>query len=268
VTGATANQFRGSDRIVQFYSSVTAVNVTQLISAVVTVSGGVSYMIAGGDAQLYPTVKGPGARVAATYLPTHYDSVTTSLSTQYAESANGNDAWLLFANEAWVHQFSKGTATSLGAGLSLTRNSQPDGLIYYSVYPNFAAGITNTSLIGRNTILVGTSVASSPFIDPVLTLVDPRLSAGAFAGLKRGAFGAAVSGSTAVSLATHGENNGAFNAINGGANLSYLLATGFSVDGGVRESWQTFAGNASIPLSWAAYIGVTIGAQVPLSGAH
>jgi hypothetical protein len=270
-TGAAANQFRATDTIERFSSSVSTVSVTQLVSAVLTVNGGVWYMVTGTPGSqtnvLYPTVKGPGARIAAAYTPTHYDAVTTSVSTQYAESSDGSDAWLMFANEAWAHQLDKGTVTTVGAGLSLTRNSEPIGLIYYSIYPNFVLGITHTSLIGRSTLTFGLTASSSPYLDPVSVVVDPRISAGAFIGFHQDRFSSSLTGGTAISLATQG-NTGAFNALYGAFGMSYVLGSAVSIDSGVRASYQTFEGHTAIPLSLALYVGVTFGTLVHLNSSH
>lgn len=276
-TGNVANQIAADHTIVKFSSSVSAVNVSQLVSQTLTITGGAFYAIAGGDPVYYPTVQGPGARLAAAYLPTHFDSLTTSFTSQYAVQSSGrtvdgvattgNDSWLWFANEAWTHQFSKYLATSVGAGLSLTRNSLPDGTVYYTVFPNFLLGITDTVPIGRTTLTFGANASSSPYIDPVLALVDPRLSAAVFVAFRDGKFTTSAVGSSAISLQTR-EGNQTFDSLNGALNVAYLLATGVSVDGGVRASYQNYGGIESIPLSVAGYVGLTFGALVPISGGH
>jgi hypothetical protein len=268
---ALANQFRATNAVLPFASSVTTVGFTQLVSAVLTLSGGVSYQVSGDPTNqndiVYPVVKGPGARLAAAYTPTHYDTVTTSASTQYAASVNSNDAWLVFANETWTHQLDRNTAASFGAGLSLTRNSQPGPLVYYSIYPNFVVGINHASLVGRSTLTVGLNASSAPFLDPVLAQVDPRISTSAFVSFTRDKFSSSLSGGTTLSLATSGDN-GAFSAIFGAFGLRYALGTAASVDGGVRGTYQTFEGQTTIPLSLAIYAGITFGDIVPLNGTH
>ncbi|HWZ89372.1 MAG TPA: hypothetical protein VNW92_10995, partial [Polyangiaceae bacterium] len=168
-------------------------------------------------------------------------------------------------NEAWSHRLDPRTTTRLGSGLSLTRNSQPDGLIYYSVYPNFSAGITHSSLLGRSTLTLGSTLASAPYIDPVRALVDPSLTAAAFVGLGRDRFLSTLTAGSAVAVVTHG-NNGALNTVNGAFTVSYRLGAGFFVDSGLRAAWQTFGGLTTIPPSVAAFAGITMGAQVPLNG--
>jgi len=273
-TGGTSgttggNPLTGYNRPVTFVSSVTALTLNQSLSPVLTFTSGISYLVTGAvtpeERLYYPSVRGPGAQAGITYRASRDDGITTSASTQLATSSNGNRAWLLTATESWTHRLGRTTSTSLGSGLSLTRNSQPDGTIYYVVFPNFLASITNATKLGRSMLAFGGGVSSAPFIDPSRALVDPRLSANAFVGLSRDRFSATLTGYSGLSVATAG-NQGALNGVTGSFNASYRLAAFVSVDSGVRTAWQSFQGNTSVPLSFAFYAGLTFGLAVPLNG--
>lgn len=259
---------------VRYASSTTTLNAAQLMSAALTLSGGLYYTVSGqvGPKQddTYPTVRGPGAIVSARYLVTHHDALTTSVSTQFASSSGGgnvdsNNTWVLLANEGWAHLFDPRTTSSVTAGLSITRNSLHDGTIYYSIYPQFALSIMHVELLGRNTLTLGANVSSAPYIDPVRALADPGLGAGAFIGFIRDRFTSSLMGSSAVSLANHGGNTG-FNTINGSFNVGYRVGAALSLDSGIRAAWQTFGSDTKIPPSVAAYAGITVGSLIQLSG--
>ena len=268
---AATNASRAFDRPLTFASSATTLSLTHAVSAQLTLSGALSYFASGAVGEdrtdVYPSSRGPGALGAATYQANRHDAFATTVSTQFASSTNGNNGWLLLANESWRHQFSKGTASSLGSGLSLTRNSQPDGLIYYSVYPNFLAGISSSSSFGRSQLTVGTGLSSAPAIDPVRALVDPHVSANAYVNWSKDRFSSTVSGIGGLSLASGG-NNGALNSASGIFSVSYRLGDAVSTEGGVRAAWQSFAGTTSLPLSLGVYVGISVALSTQLAGAR
>ncbi|HET7543367.1 MAG TPA: hypothetical protein VFK05_26015 [Polyangiaceae bacterium] len=260
---------------ITFVSSVTTLNVNQLLSAVLSVSGGVSYFYSGsvGDdvpqgpanQQYYPTVKGPGAQVLVTYQPTHADSVTTSAFSQLADTSNGNRAWLLVGNETWTHRLTRQTNTTLGAGLSLTRNSQPNNLVFYSIYPNFQLSINHTSRLDRNVITLGAGASSAPFLDPVRGIVDPRVGTYAYAGLTKDKFSTSLNAYTGVQIGA-GNTGGVLNSASGTLNVSYRLGDAVWVDSGVRTAWQAYQGTAQVPISFGVYAGINVALSTPLHG--
>jgi len=264
-----ANTLQGFDRPLTFVSSVTSLTLNQVVSPVLTLTGGVSYLVSGavgaGQSAFYPTVRGPGAQASVTYGLTRNDRLSTGAFTQLATASTGNRAWLLSVTEAWTHRLGRATNGSLGSGLSITRNSQPDGLIYYSVYPNFLASIASSSRLGRSTVTFGGGVSSTPYIDPVRAAVDPRLSANVFTGLGRDKFSTSLSGSTGLAIATAG-STGALNSVSGAFNVSYRLGAAMSLDSGVRSAWQSFQGGTTVPISFAFYAGVSFGLALPLTG--
>jgi hypothetical protein len=258
------------DTPITYGSSTTALTVTELLSARLQLSGGINYMVSGalsdvpGDA--YPAVRGPGAQLATTYQPAPDDTFTTVAFSQLAYTSNGNRAWLLTGNEIWAHRLSRRTNGTLGAGLSLTRNSQPNHYIFYSVYPNFVLGINHKNRINRNQITIGAGASSAPFIDPVRGLVDPRVGTYAFAALTKDKFTTSLNGSTGLQL-TAGPTSGALNSVAGTLNFGYRFGDGVSVDSGVRSAWQAYAGTATVPISFAVYVGITLALVQTLHGA-
>jgi len=262
------------DRPLTFASSATSLNLNQRLSARLSMSGGVSYFVSGSidddPDQLYPTVRGPGALLTASYRPTLDDTFVTSVFTQFANTSNGNRAWLLTANESWAHRLSRRTLATLGTGLSLTRNSQPNGYEFYSLYPNFLVGINHLTRLGHSTLTVGGGASSAPFIDPVRGLVDPRVSTFVYAGFSKDKFWTTATASTGLQLVA-GTGSGALNSVTGALNVGYRLVEAVSVDSGVRTAWQGFSDQTTrttVPISVAVYAGITVGLAVPLRGRH
>ena len=273
---------------VKLGTSVSSVNFTHLLSAVSSLAGGVFYTVSGavGDDPYhsYPTIRGPGAFLTAGYRPNRNDNFSTTANTQFATSVaskstapnangapvvttnlGGNRAWLLTANENWTHRFSKETSTRLGAGLSLIRNSQPDGLISYTISPNFVLGVTYTSLVGRkSTLTLGSNVTVAPYIDPVQARADPNLGANVFASFNQNRFSSTLTAGTQIALVPR-DSTSTLNSMTSALTLAYALGVGLSLDGGMRAAWQSFSGSATIPPSVAAFAGFTVGAQIPLS---
>jgi hypothetical protein len=262
------------DRPITFASSTTAVNLSQRLSARLSLSGGLSYFISGSlsdvPTEAYPTVKGPGAQLSASYRPTLDDTFTTTVFTQFANVSNGNRAWLLTANEVWAHRFSRRTMGTAGSGLSLTRNSQPNGYEFYSLYPNFLVGLNHTTWLGRSVLTVGGGASSAPFIDPFRGLVDPRVSTFVYAGFNKKKFFTSATAATGLQLVA-GPGTGALNSVTGTLNVSYRLVDAVSVDSGVRTAWQGFTTQTTattVPISFAMYAGITVALAVPLRGRH
>jgi hypothetical protein len=271
------------DRPLTFVSGTAALNVNQLVSARLSITGGVSYFTSGSvdddPNSIYPTVRGPGAQVSAAYRPTYDDLFTTYVITQLADSGNGNRAWLLSANEVWTHRLSRDTKASLGTGLSLTRNSQPIGYVFYSIYPNFLASITNMTRIGHSVLTSGAGAYSSPFIDPARGLVDPRLGANVFTAYNKDRFTATASAATGLQL-TAGSGTGVLNTVTGVVNSSYRFGDALTLDSGVRWAWQALRGTTTVttaegtttyttvPVSLALYVALTVNLSVPLRGRH
>ncbi|MES1174354.1 MAG: hypothetical protein ABUL62_08490 [Myxococcales bacterium] len=272
-TGTTTttgtNQVRASSRVIAYATSTSDLIVNQAVSSVFGVSADVGYVVTGSiganASTDYPIVKGPRLLLAGNYQFTRHDVATTTLSVQYAGSSTGNNAWLALANEGWGHIIDRRTSTRFSAGISVTRNSQTDGLIFYSIFPTFNLSITRSAPLDKGALSYGTGVSSSPVLDTVRATVDPQLGFFAFLGWGKDRFAAALNANTALSLRQ--ENSvGALSSATSSFTMSYRLGANVSADTGVRAAWQRFEGNTTVPLSYAAFIGLNFAAALPISG--
>jgi hypothetical protein len=271
-TPSTA-QPRALSHAVLLQTFTTSVGITHRPSLATSVHFDASYVVQGGVGSAaqkdYPLVKGPVFNAAASDRLTGADRVTTSVSAQYAGSGQPNAfgiesrTWLTAANERLDHAFDAHTVGRVGAGISVTRNSQSDGLIGYSIYPTFDVGLTQASRLGGGHLALSIGVYSSPALDPVNVVVDPRVGALTSAGWSRDRFYSALAAATALSLAG-GHSEGALNSANGSFTTGYRLGAVVSVDGGVRATWQSYQGTTSLPLTWGAFIGINFVSSVLL----
>lgn len=257
-----------TDRNVQLFTETTTARVEQFISARLKLGGELGYLMTGAvresDRSSYPLVRGPRGQLFAAYRATRHDTLTSSVSSQYASLSMGNTAWVNVANEAWSHQFDARTSSTLAGGVSASRSSQPDGLVAWSIYPVFNANIGHVSRLGRGSLALGLSASSAPALDPIQGSVDPRLTLGALAALGQDRFSMALTVASAVALTTT-DGQSAFNSINSSLSAGYQLGAGFSVDSGVRALWQKFGGDTTIPASLVAFVGVTFGDSFALN---
>ena len=264
-----AAQIRARNGIITFATSSTTLSMTQQLSPVLKLNGELGYLITGSVGKNasadFPVVKGPRALAAASYSVTPRDAVTSSWSFQYAGSSTGVDSWVTVASEGWAHAFDLHTNGRVSGGLSMTRTSQPDGLIAYSIYPTFSSAISHATPLDRGTLSYGFSAGAAPVLDPVRALVDPRVNLLASLGWGRDRFSTSLSAGSLLSLDKQ-NTAGALSSASGALTLSYRLADALSVDGGVRTAWQRFEGQTTVPLSWAAFVGLTYGVSIPFNG--
>ena len=267
----TVNQVRAYDQVIRFATSSTNVGLSYTISPVLMFGAGVGYFVSGSvgkDSGVdYPLVRGPTGQAQLSYRFTPADDLTATVFTQYASASNGNNSWFVIAGESWGHAFDARTNARVGSGLSISRNSQASGFIFWSIYPTFSAMISRVIPEGRGAFAFGSSVATSPAIDPVRALVDPRLSWNGFAGWGRDRFSSSLTAGSAVSFAQQ-SNTGTFNSLFAALGFAYRLGKVVSVDTGVRGFWQSLKGQSTTPPSYAVFLGVTIGGAVPLTAQH
>lgn len=268
-TGVQApSQLHVLPQAIRFEAFTTSVGVTHRPSPAIALATVAGYSLAGGaDAAArvdYPLIVGPFFSVSASDRLTHADQVATTVSAQYA-GAPGSRTWLTLAGEKYEHAFGPRTAGRVGAGISITRNSQSDGLIGYSVYPTFDLAIGHSLDLAEGILTIGLTAFSSPALDPVRALVDPRLGGGANANWSRERFSLNASATTALSLLSQ-DSGGAFSSAYGVLAAAYRLGAGFSIECGLRSAWQSFEGQTVLPLTYAAFAAVAYGAQVPLNG--
>jgi hypothetical protein len=264
----TVNQLRAIGRVVDYGTSYTTAGFSQVVSPALLFGGSVFYLYAGAfgaGADVYPSVKGPGASATGTYRFTSHDGLATSLTTQYAQGSVGNNSVYLIANEAWSHVLDPRTTTLVGAGVSTFRNSLRDGTVSYSVFPTLNASINHVTPLKRSAVSFGANAVVSPVIDPVLATVNPRLSFAGFLGWSTKRFSTSATLGTAVSLGSYGKQAGTFNSINGSLGANYQLADAVSLNTGVRANWQSFQGFSNVPLGYAVFAGLSFAAVVPLS---
>ena len=108
-------------------------------------------------------------------------------------------------------------------------------------------------------------VAAGVQLDPIRAQVDPHLGANMGAGWGRDRVSFSASAGTSLSL-VGGSNSGTFNNANGSLGAAYRIGAALSTDCGVRGAYQSYGGQAVLPFTWAAFLGVTLGGSVPLNG--
>lgn len=261
------NQLRAPAQTLKYVTSSTNVTVNHLISSIWSAGGGVGYSVTGSpgaDSAQFPVSKGPVAEVHASDRFTHADAANLQVTTQLVSSSTGNNAWFMNGTGGWGHAWSLRTTTQVGSGVSVTRNSQVDGLIFWSIYPTFFASINHLVPEGRSAFSFGSAVASAPAIDPIRAAVDPRISWSVSANWALSRLSLGLNGGTAVSIAQQNDN-GAFNSVSAAFNAGYRLGAGFSVDSGLRGFWQSVAGRTTVPATYAAFLGIAFVAAVPVT---
>ena len=144
-TTSTSNpsQLHVLPNAIRLEAFTTSVAVAHRLSAATTLSGSAGYTVAGGADEAarvnYPLIVGPLFSVAVSDRLSRADQVATTVSAQYAVAPDSK-TWLTLAGEKCEHAFDQRTSGRVGAGLSVTRNSQSDGLIGYSIYPRSSSG--------------------------------------------------------------------------------------------------------------------------------
>jgi len=266
-----SQQFRASAKVIHYGSSTTNVGLASALSREVAVGANAGYTIAGGvgdsaDDPAYPLIHGAnvGAFGSHSLRLNRNNTLGSSIFGSYNVSSLGSQAWGLTAGETWSHRVNPRTTTRLGVGLSLSRFSQNDGLVGYSVYPTFNAGINYFNRLAGGILTLGASAGSAPYLDPLRATVDPRVNVGVNAGWGKNRFSIGMGAGAAISIAPD-NNNGAVNSIGASAMMAYRLGAGFSADTGVSAGWQTFEGETIVPASWTGFLGVTWAAQLPLN---
>jgi hypothetical protein len=265
-----ATQTRAVNQIVSYASSSTDLNVSNAVSPVVTLQGGVGYLVAGSvdragssTAQAYPVVKGPHAIASAGYRFGPHDTATTSLSAQYASTTGTPGTLVVAASEGWGHNISRRSSMSVNVGSSGSRQARTDGLVAYSIYPTLGAALVYSDFLARGTISLSCTVSAAPVLDTVRATVDPRVSLGSAVAWSKEHFSTSLSGGTTLSLAQEG-SSGALSSLSASYSVSYAFATAVSSNAGVRVFWQSFEGNTT-PLAYAGFVGLTLALSAPLN---
>lgn len=264
-TGGDISQPKPIDYTVQYASSYTNANVAHQVTRDVTLGGFFNYTVAGGTTQasrvFYPWTRGyvMGVRAAHTFRKSSRDFFLSHVLLQRGWSSNGNVAWSLEPTETWMHFFNPNTVSSLQAGLTISRFSQDNGLVGYSVYPNFAAIISHHELLARGDLSLMAGVNATPVLDPLRAIVDPRVGANAAVGWSRERFFSNLTGSVTISTAPPEIDAGAFDTYQADFVTGYRAADWLGLETGARLYAQQYQDQTSVPFGWAVYAAVDIG---------
>jgi len=253
------------DQVVKYATTTTFFGITNRVSAAVNVFGQAAYSVSGSigaeKSALYPTVGGPTLSAGLSYRLSGTDALSSTGTLQYLVSSNGPSPWLLSLSEGWVHRLSARTVALLGVGVSGTRKPDPSGLTEYSIYPTFNAGIAHSRRLEGGVLSAGMNVVSTPVLDLVTGVVDPRITLGANVGWARSKFSTNAGAFSVISTA--GANSaGSFSSFGGSIGVGYQLTPAVSVDGGLRAAYQQYQGVATVPLSYAFFLGLSFGVPV------
>ena len=272
--GTTTTQPEVIDRNFRYYTTTSSLAFTHNPLKDLELAAQAGYVAAGGltDAArlYYPRLSGftLGVRATDTYRLSKRDNFNSTTSFLQTWSSNGNRAGTWMATEAWNHSFGLRTTSSLSAGINVTRFAQPDGTRGFSVFPNFQAGLAHQLRLGRGNLSLSILAYSSPALDPLRALVDPRVGAGANLTFTQGDFLASGTSNVAFSVAPVSRNQGAVDSAQAQGLIGYLLGDVVLVDGGVRFVRQAYQGITVLPSTWAAFMGVTLTLDARLSGNH
>lgn len=265
-------QSRIEDRTVRYGTWATTVNVAHQPSKQVTLGAFSSYTMAGsldeGDRTDYPITRGWGAGATGshTLALSARDALGTSVSVQQAWSSNGNRATSAVGHETWSHQFDKRLSGFFGAGVSVTRFSQDNGLVAISIFPDLALGFNYQRLLARGNLSLTLGAYSAPSLDPLRATVDPRLGGSAGIGWSRDRFSTGLSASSAISTAAEDADAGAFDTYQASYVASYRVADWLGLDAGARFAKQKYQAVTTVPFSYAAFVGLTFGYEIALWG--
>jgi hypothetical protein len=275
------------DRVLRVAAWTTTAGVTHNLARTITLGATMGYADTGGwgtAAQLsYPRSHAwvIGASGSYRYLASRADSFATLLTTQHTwastrtytrqpdqtslANVQRNTVTVAAVNESWLHAYNKRTSSDLGAGLSVSRLAQFDGLVAISIFPTFSAGLNHTADLARGGFTVSVRAFSAPVVDTRLATLDPRVGASTALSWTRDRFATNLTGAAAFSLADS-ENRSRVDSASGGLSMSYRAHDFVSIDTGVRANVQKFNDLTAIPPSYAAFVGVTLGYQLVLSG--
>jgi hypothetical protein len=258
---------RAARRTVRIGSSTSTIALTHGLTRRTSLAATTAYVITGGldesSRDDYPVVQGPLATVGVNHRLTRHDDVSGSLTTQYAFVEGGVESWVTNAAAGYRHAFGPRTSARAEAGGSVTWTSQIDGTGILSIYPTFGAGVDHTRRAGRGRLTLSASASGAPVLDMSNGTVDPRLGVSGAFGWAREPITVTVTIASAVSLSS--DEADALNSISSGAIVTYDIGAGFSADAGVRGAWQSFGGQEILPPTWAAFVGISWSAALPLN---
>lgn len=243
-----------------------------------TLAAAVTYTMAGGlDQQAqedYPLTRGWVAALSGAYelKLSARDALASSVSLQQAwssqdaEQASGTEVTSLVAAETWTHRYNARTSSQLGAGISISRTPLYEVYTAWSIYPTFAAAVLHERRLAKGVLTLSLNAFSAPQLDPLRATVDPRIGAAGVVGWTRDRFFSSITGSMALSIADADNNPGAFDQRQASLVAGYRLTDWALVDAGGRLTELGYQGTTTIPLTYAVFVGLTLGYVVPLVG--
>ena len=245
---------------IDLLSYSASVGVNHAVSSALSWQTLAGYTIYGGTnpasrAQL-PTVQGPIASLTVRDQLSGADNVSSTLSTQFSVSSNGNHTLLNNLAAGWTHAFNVMTSVQGSGGVSVARASHSDGYVAYSIFPTFGAGLTHVHPLHPGMLTLSLNGSAAPALDFQTLIVDPRVGFGGTAGFTRDDFFASANVGSSYSISA--DSNGAFSGVTGGAGMGYRIATAVSIDTGVRIAWQSYQRANSLPWTYAAYLGLSV----------
>jgi len=258
---------------VRYYDSNTVLSGSRQFSREVSAEAHVGHMRAGGldeaSIALYPVYSSWFAGVSATYtyLLSASDSFVTTGSIEQSWSPSyGSTAQVLILNEGWNHTFNKRTFAGVGAGISVTRFTQDNGLEGFSIFPTFQASLLHQVPVAGGQLSLAVYTYSAPELDTLRALVDPRLGAGGSVNYTRKRLSLTADGGVAVSVAPTDYNDTGISTASAQLLAAYSLSEFMSIDAGMRYTLQNVDEVAVIPSSWAGFVGLVLAYEARLLG--
>lgn len=265
-------QTRAHNEVVRYSTTTTTLRAAQDVTRRLQLGAFVRYTQAGGlnDASLiyYPKTHGTSVGVDGqhTLLLTKRDSFFTTSIGQHTKASSGNLATSWITSTLWTHAIDRHLSSSFGAGLSVTRISQTDGLIAYGVYPNFQLGLAYQTKLARGIFSAQVATYSFPALDPLRATVDPQVGARGSLGWSRERFSTSLTGNGAVSIASPQANAGAFDSYQASFVNTFRCTDWLSLDAGGRVIQQQYRGDNIVPFGYAAFVGLSFAYPVALYG--
>jgi hypothetical protein len=268
--GPGVNEIAASPELVRYGTATTDVSVEHLYSRDIALRFGVGYGVSGPldreSAESYQLVETNRASAAVVHRLSARATARGTLTGEYAASIDGGRAQLLTAEAGYGYAFTRRTSGELAGRLSGSRLPARSGaFVQYNVYPGFSASISSFSVVGRGRATFTASAASAPQMDLVVLAIDPRVTIDAGTSYELRRFSASLVIGSALSTAGEG-SAGSLRSVTGQLGAGYQITEFLSVRSGVRAAWQTFEGETAIPLTYAAFLGLTIGFAIPITG--
>jgi hypothetical protein len=269
-------QVQGVDETVVYGSSNTSARIQHAFSR--RLGGAVtgSYQISGGlDARsraAIPVQKGPGAGAGVRYIATLVDTVGLTVTGDAIRTEAPATALLpattteirqIGAVVNWAHRWTGQLSGQLFGGAFYERTEQldPPTEATNDVRPEIGASLNYLTGFQGGHLAVGISSTIAPVIDRFSGLVDERASWATVISWTRGRL--TLLGTVAgVESLYAAETAPSFLSYAGSAGAIYRLTREWSVDGGVRASWQRSLGVGTLPILWGAFVGITYRSRI------